>query len=271
MKKERIIGLFIFYVYFCKKQRTMKKIIFLIIIVSVIAVTIWWRAPIIGSEWNKQTLYVGLLDTWYGRSVDSKAYAMWIDDDSSTGVFKSKKIADSLGIPVYFAVIADKMEPEIADSLASWQRQGAGIILHGFRHEPWKEWNTIQIENDIRKSKQKLYILGFDTAQITRIIIPPHSCNTKTIRNVIKRHGYKMVSGATLINPDRQVFQYGRISISPSTDLDAMRELLEKAYKRNAFVIFATHSSISEHFSVEKTQEVLRISKEIGYCFNINE
>lgn len=249
----------------------MKKVVFLIIFVSVIAITIWWRAPIIGNEWNKQTLYVGLLDTWHGRSVDSKAYAMWIDDDSSTGVFRSKKIADSLGIPVYFAVIADKMEPEIADSLASWQRQGAGIILHGFRHEPWKKWNDIQIENDIRKSKQRLHILGFDTAQIIKIIVPPHSCNTKAIRNVIKRHGYKMTSGATLINPDRHVFQLGRISITPNTDLDAMREMLEKAYKRNAFVIFATHSSIPEQFSVEKTLEILHMAKKIGYSFDINE
>ena len=92
-----------------QKQRTMKIKIFLIVCVFVIAITIWWRAPLIGGEWNKQNLYVGLLDTWHGRSVDDKAYAMWIDDDSSIGVFKSKKIANSLGIPVYFAVIADKM------------------------------------------------------------------------------------------------------------------------------------------------------------------
>ena len=38
----------------------MKKIIYLIIFVFVIAITIWWRAPLIGGEWNKQTLYPAL-------------------------------------------------------------------------------------------------------------------------------------------------------------------------------------------------------------------
>ena len=249
----------------------MKKIIFLIIFICVIAITIWWRAPILGSEWNKQTLYVGLLDTWYGRSGDPKAYAMWIDDDSSIGVFKPKKIADSLGIPVNFAVIADKMVPEVADSLASWQRQGAGIIIHGFRHEPWKKWDESQIENDIRNSYHRLHEQGFDTAQILKIIVPPHGCNTKSIRMAIKQHGCQMMTGANLINPDRHSFQLGRIGIDSNTDINTMRELLEKAYKRKAFVILSTHSSIPENFSIEKTQEVLRITKEMGFNFNIYE
>ena len=80
-----------------------------------------------------------------------------------------------------------------------------------------------------------------------------------------------MISGASLVNPDRHVFQYGRIGIGPDTDLDAMREMLQKAYDRKAFVIFGTHSSIPECFSVEKTQGVLQIAKDIGFCFNIHE
>ena len=79
-----------------------------------------------------------------------------------------------------------------------------------------------------------------------------------------------MISGASLVNPDRHVFQYGRIGIGPETDIDAMRELLQKAYDRKAFVIFGTHSSIPESFSEEMTKEVLQIAKEIGFCFNIN-
>ena len=249
----------------------MKRLIFLILFVLIIAITIWWRAPIMCYDWNKQTIYVGLLDACYGLSTDSKAYAMWIDDDSSIGVFKAKDIADSLRIPIFFAVIADKMEPIVADSLAFWQLQGTGIILHGLRHERWQEWDKSQIEYDIHQSKQRLNEQGFDTTQIIKIIIPPHGCNTKAIREVINRHGYRMISGATLVNPDRHVFQLGRISINSDTNLDAMREMLEKAYERNAFVIFATHSSISEQFSIEKTLKVLSIAKDIGYCFNINE
>ena len=76
-----------------------------------------------------------------------------------------------------------------------------------------------------------------------------------------------MISGATLINPDRHVFQYGRIGITPNTDIGKMREMLQKAYDRKAFVIFGTHSSIPDIFSEEKTREILRIAKEIGFNF----
>ena len=249
----------------------MKKVVVIISIALVIVIAIWSRLPIIGNEWSKQTVYVGLLDTWYGASIDDKAYAMWIDDDSTPGIFKVKEIADAVGIPPCFAVIADRMEPEVADSLASWQRQGAGIVLHGLRHERWREWNAEEIEYDIRQSVHQLHEQGFDTTRIIKIIIPPHGCNTRTIRKVIAQLGFKMISGATLVNPDRHVFQFGRIGIGPDTDLIAMRKTLIKAYDRKAFVIFGTHSSIPEIFSVEKTREVIKMAKEIGFCFDIND
>ena len=241
-------------------------VLFLLILI-VIVLLIWWRMPLIGRGWSKQTIYVGLLDAWYGSSKDGKAYAMWIDDDSTEGVFKVKAIADEVGIKPTFAVIADRMEPVVADSLASWQRQGAGIVLHGLRHERWWDWDASQIENDIRKSYQRLQEQGFDTTQIMKIVIPPHGCNDRTIRKVIAQEGCQMISGASLVNPDRHVFQFGRIGIGPDTNLDAMRTLLQKAYNRKAFVIFSTHSSIPEIFSIEKTREVLTMAKEIGFCF----
>lgn len=249
----------------------MKKVVIIISLIFLVAIIIWWRAPILGNGLTKQTIYVGLLDVWHGSSTDDKAYAMWIDDDSTIGVFQVKKIADAVGIPPYFAVIADKMEPEVADSLASWQRQGAGIVLHGLRHERWWDWNASQIEADIRQSYQRLHEQGFDTAKIMKLVIPPHGCNNRTIRKVIAQQGCKMISGASLINPDRHVFQYGRIGIGPDTDLEKMRKMLQKAYEKKAFVIFGTHSSIPEIFSIEKTQEVLQIAKEIGFCFDIND
>ena len=249
----------------------MKKIVVLISFILIAAITIWWRAPLIGNEWNKQTIFVGLFDFWYGASKDDKAYAMWIDDDSTIGIFKVKEIADAVSITPNFAVIADKMDRKVADSLVSWQQKGAGIVLHGFRHERWWEWNESQIEDDIHKSYGSLQKQGFDTTKILKIVIPPHGCNNRTIRKVIARQGCKMVSGATLVNPDRHVFQYGRIGIGPETNIDAMRELLQKAYDRKAFVIFGTHSSIPESFSEEKTKEVLQIAKKIGFSFNIDD
>lgn len=245
----------------------MKRIFITLFVFVVIAVIIWWRAPLLGNEWSKQTFYVGLLDTWYGASTDDKAYAMWIDDDSTEGIFEVKVIADQVGIKPVFAVIADRMEPAVADSIASWQRQGTGVVLHGLHHERWKDWEEGQIEKDIRQSIQRLHEQGFDTARILKMVIPPHGCNTRAIRKVIAQQGYQMISGATLVNPDRHVFQLGRIGIETDTDLVAMRKLLQKAYDRKAFVIFGTHSSIPEVFSAEKTLEILIMAKETGFCF----
>ena len=245
------------------------KVILLTILtlMIILSVLIWHRFPIIGDEFNKQTLYVGILDAWHGASTDSHAHAMWIDDDSSEGIFKVKEIADEIGIKPVFAVIAEKMTPEISDSLVTWQQQGAGIVIHGLRHESWKDWDETQINHEIQQCYDKLGDLGFDTTKILKIIMPPHGPNTSTIRKVIKQQGCQMVSGARLVNPDRHVFLLGRIGIAQYTDVENMRQLLIKAYQRKAFVIFATHSSMPESFSEEKIREVLRIAKEIGFHF----
>lgn len=245
----------------------MKRMALLLIVMIAMVLLVWWRLPLIGNEWSKQTIYVGLLDAWHGSSTDDKAYAMWIDDDSTEGVFKVKAIADEVGIKPAFAVIADRMEPVVADSLVSWQQQGAGIVLHGLRHERWKEWNESQIENDIRQSCQRLHEQGFDTTNIMKLVIPPHGCNTRIIRKVMAQHGFQMISGASLVNPDRHVFQLGRIGIQTDTNIDDIREILKKAYDRKAFVIFGTHSSIPAIFSIEKTREILKMAKEMGFCF----
>ena len=75
----------------------MRRLFFILFALAVIGVIIWWRAPLFGNEWNKQTIYVGLLDVWYGTSEDEKAHAMWIDDDSTEGVFEVKSSLIKLG------------------------------------------------------------------------------------------------------------------------------------------------------------------------------
>ena len=243
--------------------------LFIILLTLVIILAIWWRMPITLGTWDKQTLFVALFDIWHGTSTDKKAYAMWIDDDSSSGVYNVMDIAHQTGISPSFAVIANEMKPRIADSLVLWQQQGAGIVLHGLHHKRWNDWSEEQIINEISLCYSRLYEQGFDTTKIIRMILPPHGCNNKTIRKVIRQQGFQMITGATLVNPDRTVFQLGRISITPQTDISAIRQLLTRAYQRKAFVIFATHSSISGSFSKQKTIEVLKIAKEIGLDFDI--
>ncbi len=246
------------------KKATLLLLVTILLILSVI----WLRAPLSYERWNKQTLFAWLIDIIHGRSIDEKAHAMWIDDDSGEGVFAVNTISNEVGIRPVYAVIADKMTSQVADSLASWQRQGkADIALHGLRHERWKEWEKEIIENDILLSRQRLAEQGFDTSRLLKIIVPPHACNTQAIRKVIKQQGCQMVTGASLVNPDRHVFQLGRVSITPQTDTTEMRLLLENAYKRKAFIIFGTHSSIPDWFSEEKTRQVLEMAKEIGFSF----
>ncbi len=251
------------------KKTAAISLCFLLII---IAIAVWLRMPILGDEWSKQTLYVGLLDAWHGASEDDKAHALWIDDDSTEGVFQVKGIADKVGITPCFGVIADRMTPAVADSLASWQKKGeAGVVLHGLHHERWKTWNPAQIRADITQSLQRLDEQGFDTAKILKMVIPPHGCNTPAIRSVIQEQGYQMISGASLVNPDRRVFQLGRIAITPQTDIEQMQRLLQNALHRRAFVIFSTHSSIPDWFSAEKTYKVLQTAKEMGFEFDISK
>lgn len=246
----------------------MKKTYYFILTFAIIANVIWWRTPIIGTEWSKQTFFVGLIDAWYGSSTDDHAHALWIDDDSTEGVFMVKEIADEVGIQPCFAVIADKMTPAVADSLAVWQRQGAGIVLHGLKHEKWWDWDTEYIRQDIKQSYIRLHKKGFDTTRVIKMVAPPHGCNNRTIRKVIEQTGHQMISGATLVNPDRHVFQLGRIPITPDTDTTAMREILQRAYDQKGFVIFSTHSSIPPSFSPEKTKQVLQMAKEMGFDFD---
>ena len=244
-----------------------QTLLFLLVFLFLLMAVLWKCVPLLGA-WNKQILYVGLLDCWYGSSTDNHAHALWIDDDSTEGVFDVKKIADEVGITPCFAVIADKMTPAVADSLARWQRQGVGIVLHGLRHEQWRDWTEEQITDDIRNSYLRLHEQGFDTTHILKIILPPHGGNNRTIRKVIQQQGCQMICGASLVNPDRHVFQLGRIAITPQTVTTAMRQLLEKAYERKAFIIFGTHSSFPNSFSVEKTRQVLRMAKEMGFDFS---
>lgn len=258
-------------ILFMEKNNWIRKIMLLVAMgIVIIGIYIWWRAPILYGEWNKQTLYVGLIDAWYGHSKDSHAHAMWIDDDGGNGIIAVNRISNYLGIKPVYAIIPEKTPQHLIDSLLVWQRNGAGIVLHGLRHENWKDWNEQQITDDIDKSYTKLQELGFDTAKILKIIVPPHACNTKVIRKVIKDKGFQMVTGASLVNPDRLIFQLGRIGITPDTDTTEIRHLLNRAYQRNNFLIFETHSSLPGTFSEKKAIKVIEIAKEIGFNFDFS-
>lgn len=249
----------------------MRRFLIVSTIFILIGISIFlWYFPLVENEWNKQTIYVSIIDIWYGNSNDYQAHTMWIDDDCGDGISIVNRISTELGIKPVYAIIPERTPKLLIDSLINWQRNGAGIVLHGLKHERWEEWDERRIADDIEHSYEKLYELGFDTAKILKIIVPPHACNTQTIRKVIRKKGYQMVTGASLVNPDRHVFQLGRIGITPDTDTTKMRIILQKAFQRNNFIIFGTHSSLPGAFSEEKTKTILRMAKEIGFDFDFN-
>lgn len=252
-----------------KNKNTDKRIIMIAMsTIVVIALIIWWRLPIIFGDYNKQTIYVGALDILYGSSNDTLAHAMWIDDDCGEGICTVNSISKKVGIKPVYAISPEKTPRHLIDSLIMWQRNGAGIVIHGLRHEKWEEWSERHISKDIEQSYTKLKDFGFDTSKILKIVVPPYASNNKAIRKVIHDKNMQMITGASLVNPDRHVFQLGRIWITPDIDITSLRTILRNAYQQHNYVIFATHSSITNSFSEEKTLKVLRIAKEIGFNFD---
>jgi hypothetical protein len=224
------------------------------------------RAPIIGDGLTKQTIYLWFLGCCYGQSSHSKARVMLVDDDSEYGIFKIKKICDEVGVKAAFAVIPSRINNTFGDSLRIWQKEGFGICLHGYNHDYWKTWSYDAVIEDIQKSNRLLAKMGFCTDHI-KYIVPPHSSNTMNIRQAIKDKKYQMICGASIINPDTSLFQLGRFFISKTTDLKKIQMKLEKAKKRNLFVILGTHSSNPNEFSEQKTKAVLQMAKNMGYEF----
>ena len=242
-----------------------KLIIFVLCtIVLILSLVLYRRAPLLGGSINKQSIYLWILDSWYGQNNNPKARLMLVDDDSEEGIFKIKKICDELEIKAAFAVIPSRINNALGDSLRQWQKEGYGICQHGYNHDRWKDWTYDDIIKDIHKSNETLLQMGFCTKNI-KYIVPAHSCNTRNIRQAIEDEGYQMICGASIINPDTELFQLGRIFINKDTDLQKMQILLEKAGERKMFVILGTHSSNSEEFSEEKTKKVLMMAKNLKY------
>ena len=247
-----------------KQRKGLIALIGIIIGVSLI----YYRKPIITGELTKQTLFLWLLNVCHVQAKDAQPLAMIIDDDSEKGIYTIRQICEELGIKATFAVIPSRFTKEICDSLKHWQQEGYGIALHGYNHERWKEWSEDKIINDITRSEELLEMRGF--RKDFKYVVPPHACNTSAIRRAIKLKGYKMICGANIINPDESLFQYGRMSFNKdmsSLEMQRIRDLLTKAFKEKAFVIFGTHSSMEGSFSEEKTKAVLQMAKNIGFKF----
>ena len=223
------------------------------------------RMPIISGCWTKQALYLWLLNSWHLPKASTRPMIMLIDDDSGAGIFTIHRICEEIGIKATFAVIPARLDSILSDSLKSWQQEGYGIALHGFRHDHWNEWSADAIINDINYSEQLLISIGFKPD--FQYVIPPYGCNTADVRKATKAKGFQMVTLANIANPDSSLFQLGRIMISRNSDTKEVERFLVKAKKKRGFVILGTHSSMPNEFSEDKTKTVLKQALSLGYKF----
>ena len=230
-----------------------------------IALLVNHRAPITTGKWSMQTAYIWLLDCWYGKAPNSAASILLVDDDGGNGIYQLKKICDETGFKATFAVIPARLSNKEVDSLREWQKEGYGICLHGYNHDDWKEWTSQDVIEDINKSESLLLKRGLNPKELSRYVVTPYSRNTRAIRKAIQAKQYKMITGASLANPDSTRFQLGRVFITKATDLNEIEYLLKKAKSKSAFVILGTHSSNKEEFAPDNIKATLTKAKELGF------
>ena len=234
-------------------------------VIIAVALLIYPRTPITFGKWTKQTAYFWLLDCWYGQAPNSAASLFLVDDDCGDGIYQLKGICDETGFKATFAVIPARLSSREVDSLCKWQEEGFGICLHGYNHDDWKRWTSQDVIEDINKSELLLLKRGFDLKEISRYVVAPHGRNTSAIRNAIQTKQYKMITGASLANPDTTRFQLGRVFITKDTDLKEVEHLLKKVKEKKAFIILGTHSSNLDEFAPEKIKSILLMAKEMGF------
>ena len=234
-------------------------------VVLAVVMLVYYRAPVTSGKWTKQTAYLWLLDCWYGQTPNSAASILLVDDDCGDGIYQLKEICDEIGFKATFAVIPSRLSSREVDSLIKWQKEGFGICLHGYNHDDWKRWTSQDVIEDINKSELLLLKRGFDLKEISKYVVAPHGRNTSAIRNAIQTKHYKMITGASLANPDTTRFQLGRVLITKDTDLKEIEEVLMIVKEKNAFIILGTHSSNIDEFAPEKIKSILVMAKAMGF------
>lgn len=234
-------------------------------VIFAIALLVYYRAPITYGKWTKQTAYLGLIDSWYGQAHNSTASILLVDDDGGNGIYQLKRICEETGFKATFAVIPARLSNKEVDSLRKWKKEGYGICLHGYNHDDWKGWTSQDVIEDINMCEALLLKKGINLKELSRYVVTPYSRNTAAIRKAIQAKQYKMITGASLANPDTTRFQFGRVFISKATDLKEIESWLKKAKLKSAFIILGTHSSNKEEFAPDKIKATLTMAKEIGF------
>lgn len=234
-------------------------------VIMVVALFVYRRAPITLGKWTKQTAYLWILDCLYGQASNAAASILLVDDDGGDGIYQLKKICDETGFKATFAVIPVKLSNKEIDSLQKWQKEGYSICLHGYNHDDWESWTSQDIIEDINKCESLLLKRGFDQKKVSKYVVVPHGRNTRAIRKAIQAKQYKMITGASLANPDSTRFQLGRVLITKDTDLNELEVFLKKAKEKKSLIILGTHSSNVKEFAPQIIKSILVMANDMGF------
>ena len=244
----------------------MKKALYTSVLVLITFTLFFYvRWPIVTGNLTKQTIYLSILNCFHFKESNAVPRYMLIDDDTGPGIFTIHEICERVGVKATFAVVPATLDGKRCEALKEWSSEGYGIALHGYDHSRWKNWNTVEIINDINRSISFLENKGIASKENIRLVVSPKGDNTHAIRKATVSQNLKLVTGANIINPDVTTSQWGRLYITKDTDLKKLRLILEKTKKNMGFVIFGTHSSNPNEFSTEKTEAVLQIVVELGF------
>lgn len=102
------------------------------------------------------------------QNYTNEAIVTFVDDDAGPGIYAIKKLADTKGIKLTFAVIATKLDiNERKDSLLKYQSEGFQIVSHSKTHgeaiwrKGYSDFNMTTIEAEMKESKERLEAEGF--------------------------------------------------------------------------------------------------------------
>jgi len=236
------------------------------VLILIATLFFYLRTPILAGAVNKQTVFLSFLDCFHVTDPGAEARIMLIDDDSGPGIFEIKRICDKLGCKAIFATVPALLDSARCDSLLKWQKEGFGIAIHSYRHDRWTDFTYDEVKDDVGRCASFLSDRGFDVGNVN-IVVSPGFNNTSAIRHAVRDMGFKLVVGANIVNPDTTVFQWGRLFVKKTTDLNTVRRVLRKAKDNNASVVLGTHSSILEEFSAEKTEAIMRMAIDMGFKY----
>lgn len=215
------------------------------------------------------------IDTENLLPVLSKPMFTLVDDDGSENIPTIKSICDTLGIKCTFGVITT---PNFADSarlnlLKAYQSEGFHITSHSATHSTFwddgNDYNLASIETDIINSLVALNANGFIDSDY---LVTPWGQHNADVQMLAKKWCKCLVGASATYNKgyDGGRFYIQRLFIRNTNTLDYYKGVIDECYANGGWLIFGTHSGMSDEFDATLVQSVLSYAKTKGDFYTLN-